>query len=416
MSALNDRSTEDLKIIAFYLPQYYPFEQNSEWWGAGFTEWTNAAQARPLFPGHYQPHIPADLGFYDLRLAETKYEQVALAKEYGVHGFCYHYYWFSGQRIMDRPLDEMLADPKVDMPFCLCWANEQWNKRWNGLEDEILMDQKYLPDDDVNFIDSVMPFFMDQRYITVHDDPLLILYRPELFPNLAKTISIWQERVRANGFNDIYLVSALTGGEVDYEKFGMRGGVEFPPHGLFTGPENKKIVRNADISFFTEYHGGVVDFKDVANIFMEKEYPQKNIFKTVYPCWDNTARMRDRGLVTLNGTPDNYEFWLKRAAAYTVATHPGESQFLFVNAWNEWAEGCHLEPCRRYGHGFLEATKRVKDGVSTADTFTAVGVSQSDTPLDESNKAVPSQPRPRMKFGPKKLAREAKRIISRISK
>ncbi|MCP4380163.1 MAG: glycosyl hydrolase [Hyphomicrobiales bacterium] len=414
MKSPDGQGTDDLKLIAFYLPQFYPFEQNSRWWGEGFTEWTNVAQARPLFPGHYQPHIPADLGFYDLRLAETKYDQVALAKEYGVYGFCYHYYWFSGERIMDRPLDEMLTDPNIDMPFCLCWANEQWNKKWNGLEDEVLMDQKLLPDDDVNFIDSLIPFFLDKRYIKVNDSPLLIVYRPELIPDINKTIAIWKERVCINGFKDIYLLSALTGGEVDYEKFGMHGGVEFPPHGAFarSGPEVKLL--NEDLTFFDGYKGRIIDFRNTARTFLRKEYPQKNIFKTVYPSWDNTARMRDRGLITLNGTPENYEAWLKKAAALTVRVHPKESQFLFINAWNEWAEGCHLEPDRRFGRGFLEATRRVKMGISNADTFPLVGIpgpSKSSAPPLEAT----DPKRRHMKFGPRKIIREVNRIVANLT-
>jgi lipopolysaccharide biosynthesis protein len=184
--------TNKPKLIAYFLPQFHPTPENDLWWGKGFTEWTNVTKARALFEGHYQPHLPADLGFYDLRLKETRHEQIKLAKQYGIDGFCYHYYWFSGERILNRPIDDMYADKESDMPYCFCWANENWTRRWDAAEHEVLLAQKYLPDDDINFIKQMVKFFQDPRYIKVDGAPILIVYRPQHLPDSKKTIKIYQ--------------------------------------------------------------------------------------------------------------------------------------------------------------------------------------------------------------------------------
>ena len=359
-----DNTSSDVRLIAFFLTQFHPTPENDAWWGKGFTEWTNTTKAQPLYEGHYQPHLPTDLGFYDLRLRDTRRDQIAMAKQYGIDGFCYHYYWFSGKRILNEPLDDMLADPGSDMPFCLCWANENWTRRWDAAEHEVLIAQKYLPDDDLNFIKDLIPVFMDPRYIRIDGAPFLIVYRPTHLPDARKTVALWREYCRSVGIGEIYLCAALTHGNEDYAQFGFDGGVEFPPHNL----RNANV--NPDIHFYSAFNGNVMEYQTVAGSFIERKYDANNVFRSVFPSWDNTARTGDRALVVLNGTPANYEYWLDESVKRTQRDFPGQQRLVFINAWNEWAEACHLEPDRKYGRQFLEATLRVKQRQSSLVGFT----------------------------------------------
>lgn len=343
-----------VKLIAFYLPQYHPVPENDLWWGKGFTEWKNVTKATPLFDGHYQPHLPADLGFYDLRVRETSHEQIKMAKEYGIDGFCYHYYWFSGTRILDRPLLDMLSDQESDMPFCLCWANENWTRRWDAAENEVLIKQCYLPEDDLNFIKSLTPFFLDKRYIRLDGAPFLIVYRPQHLPDPRKTSKIWREYCKSIGFDKIHICAALTHGNEDYTKFDFDSAVEFPPHNLKVDNISDQII------FYKPFRGNVMLYEEVAQSYLDRSYKNQNVFKSVFPCWDNTARTNDRALIILNSTPNNYEYWLKETVYKTFKDFPNQERFVFINAWNEWAEGCHLEPDQKYQHQFLDATMRAK--------------------------------------------------------
>lgn len=346
------------RLIAYYLPQFHPIPENDLWWGKGFTEWTNVTKAEPLFPGHYQPHLPTELGYYDLRAKEVLLEQIALARQYGVDGFCYHYYWFSGKRLLERPVDEMLANPDADMPFCLCWANENWTRRWDAAEHEVLIAQHYLPEDDLGFIKSVEPFLRDPRYIRVDGALFLIVYRPQKLPDARRTAQVWRDYCEREGIGALHLCAALTHGNEDYVQFGFDSGVEFPPHNLRSANINLKM------DFFAPFAGNVMDFFDVARSYLERGYEGARVFKCVFPCWDNTARTGSRALVVPNATPENYEWWLARTLDKVAGEVPGRDQLVFINAWNEWAEGCHLEPDRRDGRAFLEATLRAKQGKS----------------------------------------------------
>lgn len=363
------------RLIAFFLTQFHTIPENDAWWGKGFTEWSNVTKAKPLFDGHDQPHLPTDLGFYDLRVRATRHEQIKLAKEYGIDGFCYHYYWFSGTRLLNHPLDDMLADPESDMPFCLCWANENWTRRWDAAEHEILIAQRYLPDDDLNFIKSLMPFFNDPRYIRVDGIPFLIVYRPQHLPDARKTLAIWRDYCRSAGIGEIHLCAALTHGNEDYSQFGFDSGVEFPPH-------NIKCQNMADqISFYEPFRGYVPGYQEIARSYLEREYRHGNVFKGVFPSWDNTPRTGNRGVIVLGGTPANYEYWLAETIKKTMVKFPGQERFIFINAWNEWAEGCHLEPDRKFQHQFLEATLRAKNEQSAL-----TGFSEATLPFPEGKK------------------------------
>jgi lipopolysaccharide biosynthesis protein len=360
------------RLIAFYLTQFHPTPENDLWWGKGFTEWTNVTKAKPLFEGHNQPHLPSDLGFYDLRLRETRREQINLAKQYGIDGFCYHYYWFSGKRILNLPLDDMLLDSDSDMPFCLCWANENWTRRWDGAEREVLIAQKYLPDDDLNFIKSLIPFLEDKRYIQINGCLYLIVYFPQHLPDAKKTLTVWRDYCRSVGLGELHICAALTHGNENYAQYGFDSGVEFPPH-------NIKVENcNNQIDFYEAHKGGVLQYAQIAEFYINRSYTNQSVFKTVFPSWDNTARTKERALVVLNGCPENYEYWLSSTIDLAKKNQNGD-QLVFINAWNEWAEGCHLEPDRWFGHGFLEATLNAKKGMRRFTAFTQIGLPHEES-------------------------------------
>ncbi len=393
-----------VSFVAFYLPQFYPFPENDQWWGKGFTEWTNAAKARPLFEGHHQPHLPADLGFYDLRVRETRLDQMSLAKEYGIDGFCYHYYWFGGKRLLLDPLQAMLSDPESDMPFCLCWANENWTRAWDAKEKEILIKQDYTQHNDDKFIDDLLPFFLDSRYIRVDGSVLLVVYRPQQIPDITRRAEHWRKRCQQNNIK-LHLCSALTHGNETYSSFSFDSGVEFPPH-------NPKIPsRSGELTFFNEFNGHVLSFSDMANSYLDRNYPDANVYKCIFPSWDNTARRNSNALVVTDGTPENFEVWLKKTCDLTSQRFPDEHRIIFINAWNEWAEGCHLEPDARHGRGFLEAVRRVKTGQSRRSSFNEIQLCQAADPVQR----IMSSNRVKQKRREEKtLSWKAKREVRRI--
>jgi lipopolysaccharide biosynthesis protein len=359
------------RLIAFYLTQFHPTPENDLWWGKGFTEWTNVTKAEPLFENHLQPHLPSDFGFYDLRVRQTRHDQIKVAKQYGIDGFCYHYYWFSGKRILNSPLDDMLADLESDMPFCLCWANENWTRRWDAADHEVLIAQEYLADDDLNFIKSLVPFFEDTRYIRLDGKPYLIVYRPQHLPDACKTVDIWRNYCRSIGLGEIHVCAALVHGNEDYAKFGFDSGVEFPPHNM------RSANINDQVNFRDHFHGNVMQYATIAQSYLDRTYGAARVFKTVFPSWDNTARTKERALIVLNGVPENYEYWL--ASTIDIVNKSGRNdEMVFINAWNEWAEGCHLEPDRWFGHGFLQATLNAKNGLRKFLTFPEIGLSHKD--------------------------------------
>jgi len=348
------RQDADIKYLAFYLPQFHPIWQNDAWWGKGFTEWRNVARALPMFVGHYQPHIPADLGYYDLRNVQTIQDQVNLARRYGIYGFCFHFYWFGGKRLLETPMNLFLDHQEIDFPFCICWANETWSRRWDGSENEILMKQDHTKEADLMFIQDAVELFKDKRYIQINGRPLLIIYRSDLFPSLKDTVSKWNAYCEAQGMPLPFVVGALTFDIADPTSYGCEAGVEFPPHGLSAWPiTSKKRILNPN------YHGIVFDAR---SIIQDKPYLSDTPFlkfRTVFPGWDNTPRKPDMSVVYDQTSPEFYKEWLKEVSEYTIINMPQDKQFVFINAWNEWAEGAHLEPDIKFGTRFLEATAEV---------------------------------------------------------
>lgn len=338
------------KIIAFYLPQFHPFKENDKWWGRGFTEWTNVSKAQPQFLGHYQPHLPGELGFYDLRVPEVMRRQIELAKTYGVSGFCFHYYWFGGKRLMELPINNFLADKTLDIEFCFCWANENWSRRWDGSENEILISQSHSEEDDIAFIKELFSAFEDPRYIRVNNKPMLIVYRASLLPNVAETAERWRKCAEEAGFEGLYIVAAKSFGISDPRPFGFDAAVEFPPHG-----ERGKSIASDLIIANPRFNRNIKSYRDLMGAFSQENEDSFTNFRTVVPSWDNQARRPANGLAFFGSTPELYQEWLENSLRVT-SYYKKEERFVFINAWNEWAEGAHLEPCRKYGYGYLQAT------------------------------------------------------------
>jgi lipopolysaccharide biosynthesis protein len=346
----------DVRIISFYLPQYHPIPENDRWWGEGFTDWVNVRRTKLCFPGHYQPHVPADLGYYDLREPEVREAQAAMASTYAIFGFCYYHYWFGGHRLLERPFNEVLASGKPDFPFCLCWANENWTRRWDGMEHEILIQQQHSDSDDIRFIRALFPAFSDKRYIRINGRPLLIVYRTDILPNPARTASIWREEVHRAGLGDLYLCRAETfttyGNHVDPKMIGFDAALEFPPHAVWSSS-----LRATTIPADSDFDGDVFDYEQVVLNSLLRPTPSYKLFRGVMPTWDNTPRRRNKGYIFVNSSPELYEEWLADCIAWTMREHVKDERLVFVNAWNEWAEGCHLEPDVRYGYRYLDATR-----------------------------------------------------------
>ena len=351
------------RFIAFYLPQFYPTPYNDEWWGKGFTEWTNVAKARPRFRGHYQPHLPADLGFYDLRVPEVREAQADLARQYGIYGFCYYHYWFNGRRILERPLNEVMATGKPDFPFCICWANENWTRKWEGNSKNILLEQHYSAEDDAAHIQHLIRTLEDPRYIRIEGKPLVLIYRIELLPDPAQTAETWRAEVRKAGLGDLFLVnveSNFVHTPQDSTNMGFDAAVRFQPHGFSFHPS--MLIRGLHALRSRKRSGRVYAYRDLYKNWKATSPPPYRSFECVTPMWDNSAR-RERGAFMLRGsTPDQYEAWLREAVERSRLDSEGH-RWVFINAWNEWGEGCHLEPCQRWGRAYLEATKQVYDGM-----------------------------------------------------
>ena len=341
-----------VKLIVFYLPQFHPIKENDRWWGKGFTDWINVVRAQPNFVGHYQPHLPADLGFYDLRLEDTRIAQAELAEQYGIYGFCYYHYWFNGKRLLERPFNEVLRSGKPDFPFCLCWANENWTRCWDGREEDVLMKQQCSLKDSRNFITALFKAFEDPRYIRVHDKPLLLVYRVDIIPNLREIVGLWRHECDKAGVGDLYLCFVESFGNIgkDPGPIGFDAAVEFPPHNQgYRYEETLKMLNSG-------FCGEIFDWRRVARRLVNRGLPSHTLFRTVMPMWDNTPRKQESAHIYHGSSPERYEGWLREVVQQTRTLREEEERLVFINAWNEWGEGNHLEPDITHGHAYLKAT------------------------------------------------------------
>jgi hypothetical protein len=341
-----------VKAIAFYLPQFHPIPENDQWWGEGFTDWTNVRGGRPNFEGHYQPHVPSLLGYYDLRDASVLQKQAELAASYGIHGFCFYYYWFAGTVLLDLPLQQIINTTDLDFPFCICWANENWTRRWDGRDQEILISQDHSNADDVAFIQKIEPILLHKNYIRVEGKPLLIVYRVSLLPDPVATTTRWRNHFRECGHGELHLAMVRSfNDQTPPECYGFDAAVQFPAH----SPCNAitSLIRDKS-EFFT---GTVFDYTELKKIALNQlEAPHNaKLYPGVMPSWDNTARRRESSTLWVNSCPESYYEWLSAVVAI-ASTKPAEERLVFINAWNEWAEGCHLEPDERFGFAWLNAT------------------------------------------------------------
>lgn len=357
------------RAIAYYLPQFHPIPENDEWWGKGFTEWTNVTKAKPLFKGHVQPHLPADLGFYDLRVPEARVAQAELAQKYGIEGFSYWHYWFgNGRRVLERPFNEVLKSGEPNFPFCLGWANETWTGVWHGNPRTILMEQIYPGKEDyaAHFY-TVLPAFQDQRYIKIKGKPVFLVYRPENLPSAIEFTDYWQELAQKEGLPGIYFVGFAENELWNYKQDGFEA---FTLHTLgdILRRIPNSIIDNILIKLttknskeFLRYFLSIprtYSYRQIVQYAFPKVSPDKKFFPSVIPNWDNTPRSGLKGIVFQGSTPELFRTKLTNALAL-VANNEPEEKIIFLKSWNEWAEGNYLEPDREFGHAYLEAVSEI---------------------------------------------------------
>jgi hypothetical protein len=356
----------DIKILSYYLPQFHPIPENDEWHGKGFTEWTKVKAANPLFQGHFQQHIPhEDIGYYLLDSPKTLKIQADMMKKSGVYGQVFYHYWFTGKLILEEPAKMLLENKNINMPFSFCWANENWTKKWDGNDDDILLEQVYSADDARKFIRYLIPFFKDQRYITIENRPVLYIYRPSSIPNVKEYIDIWKEECKEKGINEPYVVAVLTRGATTPNDFYMDAGVERILHDWTNG--NVTEINNL-LNTFQPVKGSVLPYNEVANFYgNQTDKKDFTYFRSISPVWDNTARYDNEAFILHSSTPELFQKWLEDLVTYTQKTLEEDRRFIIVNAWNEWAEGAHLEPDTYYGYSYLNAIGRVLSNIPYKD-------------------------------------------------
>ena len=369
-----------IRSIAFYLPQFHPIPENDEWWGKGFTEWTNVVKAKPLFKGHYQPKLPTELGLYDLRVPEVREQQANLAKEYGIEGFCYWHYWFgNGRRILERPFNEVIESGKPDFPFCLAWANETWTGIWHGLNNEILMEQTYPGKDDyIAHFNCLLKAFTDKRYMRVDDKPIFVVYRPNALPDIKLFVDTFQQKAVENGLKGVYLIA--TNVQIDWNAQANGFDAITPSNhdklayvksdsqirNFYRKQINRKRISKVFKKLFKK-PTHVYEYKEAIKWFVKDDDSKSMIYPMVIPNWDNTARSGVNGFVLHNSTPDLFKQVMQKAIN-KVKDLPADNRIVFIKSWNEWAEGNYIEPDRKYGRKYLEVIKELIDNNSFEST------------------------------------------------
>jgi lipopolysaccharide biosynthesis protein len=367
------------RLIAFYLPQFHPIPENDKWWGNGFTEWTNVAKAKPLFKGHYQPRLPADLGFYDLRIPEVREAQAEMARNAGIEGFCYYHYWFGGKRLLERPLNDVLASGKPELPFCLCWANQTWTGIWHGAPGRVLIEQTYPGEDDTrNHFLALRNAFLDKRYMRVNGRPIFVVFRPAEHPDIKRFIHQWQELAVQNGLPGLHFVAHLFHYEAawDYKAHGfdacvivsnlksyslsMRDLIQ--THGTSDMLKVNALKEAWGHWIWRRYRAlrgqfrSVLLYRHALKFLLKGCNQQPSVYPSVIPNWDNTPRSGTRGVLLHDSTPELFRQHLAEAINL-VSSHEKDQRVVFIKSWNEWAEGNYLEPDQKHGHNYLTALK-----------------------------------------------------------
>lgn len=360
--------TKKTRVIAFYLPQFHPIPENDKWWGKGFTEWTNVGKAKPLFKGHYQPRVPADLGYYDLRMPEVREAQAEMARAAGIEGFCYWHYWFGmGKRLLERPFNEVLLSGKPDFPFCLGWANHSWKGIYNGVKTKrSLIEQTYegLTDYECHFYD-LLPAFRDKRYVQVDGKPFFLVFAPTEIPDSREFIDCWQRLAIKNGLKGIHFVAhTYRPDEIDkllsvgYDAVNVVRLFEYQRIGLSFF---QKAVNKINREFFK--HGFWCRYKDAMRYFSGKEDRKENVYPTIIPNWDHSPRTGRYGAILKRSTPNLFQQHVEKTISYVKDKDP-EHRIVILKSWNEWAEGNYVEPDLKYGRGYLEALYKALKGRS----------------------------------------------------
>ena len=351
--------TQKKRVIAIHLPQFHPFKENNEWWGMGFTEWTNVTKAKPRYEGHYEPHLPSDTGFYDLRLPETRQMQADLAKEYGIYGFCYYHYWFNGKQLMERPVNEILTSGEPNFPFMLCWANENWARNWDGGFTDVLIKQTYSHEDDIEHMRWLCRnVFPDRRYIRIAGKPVFAVYRVALFPDFEDTIRTWRKVAREEFGMELYLIETMFPGDPTHTTLtkGIDAAMDFQPIGVSVTYLRTEDVRPTDPAETKEQRPTVYNYSDYVDYCRGTELPDR-CYPCVSPGFDNSPRRVGRTFLSFTElTPQNYGRWLFDALCRKTSFKEEDENLVFINAWNEWGEGNHIEPDQKWGRGYLEET------------------------------------------------------------